>query len=392
MKMPVNDNSIKLDSFIGNYLNPKYIFIPIDEGNDLKVKDNSYVYKNDIVMLTKNGMCVYSSISGKVLGVKDVLYTDGKTKPSIVIENDFKENVRIKKSAVRFIEKYTLDRFINLLTDMSLTYNGKYVYQEFSEKHKYLIINGIEKEPYFGNKYFFLRDEIEPILEVTDKISELFNYEKVIIAIRNTDSDIINGFMDVIGTYPNIELRLMNDEYPLGIDAYLKKYLNIEDALVLSVEEVIYIYEVLKKEQPLSYKVISITGDAVKPKQVIKVKRGCLLSEVFINNFDFTEKNVDVYLNGIMMGKITDTLKYVVDDGLNGVLIMKHTEKAEGNCINCGLCDKSCPMGLTPKYVYDHAGKVKKEYKEKCLGCGICNYVCPMNRDFKKYMKDDLSE
>ena len=389
--MPINIENIKLDSFIKSYLNPKYIFIPINEGDKLRVKDNSYVYKNDIVLLTKDNMCVYSSISGKVLGVKDSLYVSG-VKPSLVIENDFKENMRMKRSAVKFIESYDKSKFMNLILDTSLSYNGKYLYNKLNEKHKILIVNGVENEPLFGNKYFFLRDDFESILEVVDKISELFKYERVIVAIKNTDSDIINNFMSVIGTYPNIELRLLPDEHTYGIEKYLCKQLNVDDALVLNTDEVMYIYEVLKKEIPCSFKIITITGDSVNPRQVIKVKKGCLLSEIFVNNFDFTDKTVDVYINGLMKGHLTNTLKYVVDDDLDGIVIMKHEDKVVGDCINCGLCNKSCPIGLNPKYVCDHKGIVKAIYKEGCIECGICNRVCPANRDLMRYMKGNYHE
>ena len=120
------DPNIKLDSYIKSYLNPKYIFLPIYEGFKLRVIDNSYVYKNDIVMISKNGKSKHSSISGRVLGVKEMLYSSGVKISSLVIENDFKENVRVKKSAKKFIEHYNKKSFEILLEDTSLLYKNKY--------------------------------------------------------------------------------------------------------------------------------------------------------------------------------------------------------------------------------------------------------------------------
>ncbi len=387
------DYSIKLESYMKSFLNPRYVFLPIDDGFKLRVIDNSYVYKNDIVMFTKDGKSVHSSVSGRVLGVKEMFYSSGEKKSSLVIENDFKENIRIRKCAKKFIQRYDKENFMQVLEDTSLYYKGKYVHDKFCKVNRNFLVNAIELEPYFGNKYFILKENAETILETIDLISELFQFEKIVLAIKNNDSEIINSFFDLIGTYPNIEIRLLADGYPCGKDEFLKRELELEDVFILSVDEIIGIYNVLKKQAPVTEKIITITGNAVKPKCAIKVKLGTLLSEVFINNFDFTKENVDVYLNGMMSGKNVSTLKYVIDSDVDGILIMEKTHKQEGDCINCGLCTKNCPMGLNPKYVFDHEGKVKPEYKENCLACGLCSYMCPSNRDLKKYMNlGDIDE
>lgn len=377
------NSNIKLEAIVKNYLNPKYVFLPINEGFKLRVIDNTYVYKNDIVMFTKTGKSVHSSISGRVLGVKDMLYSDGRKLASLVIENDFKENIRVRKSAKKYISSYDKRGFMEVLEDTSLFFKGRYLVDKFRDKKKVLVVNGVELEPYFGNKYFELISNSEIILETIDLLSELFKYDKVVLGIKNNDSEIVSNFMDVIGTYPNIELRLINDYYPNGNDKVLVNYLQVEDYLVLSTEEILGIYHVLKKQVPVTERLITISGNAIAPRCTIRVKLGSLLSEVFINNFDFTSESVDVYLNGVMTGKKVDTLKYVIDSNIDGIIVMEKCDKQVSECINCGLCSKSCPMGLNPKYVMDHRDKINPEYLEKCLKCGLCNYVCPSNIDLR---------
>ena len=72
---------------------------------------------------------------------------------------------------------------------------------------------------------------------------------------------------------------------------------------------------------------------------------------------------------------------------VEGVFITKKKNNLELECQNCGLCHKSCPKSLNPKYVCDHEGRVKSEYKNSCLHCGLCDYVCPSNRCLSKYMR-----
>ena len=383
---------IKLDSFVKNYLNPKYVFLPILKDFKLRVIDNSYVYKNDIVMFTKEGKSVHSSVSGRVLGVKDMLYSDGKKVSSLVIENDFKENIRVRKSAKKYIEHYDKKSLVQILEDTSYMYKGEYVLNKLKVGEEVLLINGVELEPYFGNKYFILEKNAESILETIDLLGEIFEYRRIVLVIKNNDSEIVSNFMNLIGTYPNIELRLVPDGYPNGMNKFLMKELEIKEACVLDITEIISIYNILKKQVPITEKLITITGNAVKPRATIRVKMGTLLSEVFIQNFDFTKECVEVYLNGTMSGELVNTLKYVIDSNIDGLVIMEKTNKEHSECINCGLCSKNCPMGLNPKYVFDHKGRVKEEYKNECLKCGLCNYSCPSNIDLRHYMNGSDEE
>ncbi len=381
------DNKIKLDTIFHSSLNPKFIFLPIKKGYDLLVEDNDYVYKNDKVLVSPLGSNIYSSISGRVLGIKEMTYFNGSTTTSLVIENDFKENIRKRCGARKYINNYTKEEFFDTLKKVSLHYKGNDTVSKIKKIESSFIVNCVELEPYFGNKYFILKKHIEEVLETIDLIDKITGNNKVLFVIKNNESELINELMNILGTYPNIELKLINDAYPNGRDEVLKKYFKLDLAQVIDVEEIYNIYEILKRGKPVTEKFITITGNAVNPSCIIKVKMGSLLSEIFTSHFDFTSKNVDVYINGLLGGELVHTLKYVVDSNIDGILIMEHTEIEKEACINCGICSKCCPMGLNPKYVFDHEGRVKPIYYEKCLQCGLCNYVCPSNIDLKSCMK-----
>ena len=164
----------------------------------------------------------------------------------------------------------------------------------------------------------------------------------------------------------------------------------IDSCAIVSIELISDVYHILKKRVPITEQFITIGGEAVDPRITILVKRYSLLSEAFITCTDFTMKLVDVYLNGIMMGKKVNTLKYVINNNLKGVIINKKEDLVENPCINCGLCVKYCPVNLNPKYVKDKNGIVKEIYKKGCLGCSLCNRVCPSHINLKKYMMGDL--
>lgn len=377
-----NDNLDEVQTFF----NPRYVFIPLKPGFKLRVKDNDYIYKNDIVALNSKGKMLYSSISGRVLGVKE-LNTVGGVTPTLVIENDFMENVKVRKSARKFLSGITKDEFFSAIEDFGFVFKGVYESDKLNVKTDEIVVNGIDLEPLFKNKYYILKDNVEDILETVDLIGNMLDARKITLAIVNSEPDLINSLVNAIGTYPNIQLKLIDDEYPNGCKDVLFKKLGIDDALEIDACEVYYIREILKRNVPAVEKYISIVGDGVQNGGVIKVKYGTLLSEVFVSNFGFSATNVEVYLNGEMHGERVSSLKYVIDEDLDGLSVKVASERKTQACINCGICSKKCPKGLNPKYVFDHKGNVKDEYTKDCIDCGLCSHLCPSFIDLRKYMR-----
>ena len=78
-----------------------------------------------------------------------------------------------------------------------------------------------------------------------------------------------------------------------------------------------------------------------------------------------------------------------MNSNIDGIIIKEKGDHDIQDCLNCGICSKNCPMNLNPKYVYDHGGKVKSEYKEDCLQCGLCSFLCPSHRDLKGSMRGE---
>lgn len=381
------DDSISLEKDIKQFLNPKFVFLPIESGFQLKVSDGDYVYKHDIVAMSKEGYILKSPISGKVLGLKKMDYYSESSVISIVIENDFKENVRSKRSLKKVILDYSKDEFLQILRENSYRYRKERLFDKYLVTNSILIINGVERDPNFANKRFLLDTSLEDVLEMSDFLGSVMDAQKIYFVIKNTDSEMIGKLTNHLGTYPNIELRLIPDVYPNGDARVLKKLLKIEGATTIEVEEVLYLYHILKRQKPLTSKLLTITGKGVSPNAVVRVKLGTLLSEVFVHNFDFTCKDVDVYVNGFLYGTKVDSLKLVIDDEIDGIYVTKKSASMPEKCLNCGLCSKTCPMGLNPKYVFDHDGKVKSEYYDTCIQCGLCDYVCPTNQNLKEKMK-----
>lgn len=371
-------NDIKLDNEIKEFLAPKYIFIPIKnkKTDKLLVSDNSYVYKNDLVVDGEEKH--FSSISGRVLGVQDMMFADGSF-TSIVIENDFKESIRKRHGSKKRLTDYSKLDGLKMLTSCGI--NLKKINYESST----LIINALDLEPFFGNNYYILSKYAKQLISGSVAIFNFLNFTKLYFVLDNKDTELIGKYKDLCKPYPFIELITLENYYPVANNELIKEKLNEDDAAILSTREVYDIYYALKRQSPKNEMLITITGNAVKNANVMFVKKYSLLSEAFLEDNDFTSIKVDVYLNGLLSGHIVNTLRYVIDDNINGIIVNEKIEKKQTKCSECGLCTNYCPRGIDIKNLLRQGEEAQNYIKEKCINCGICNFVCPSNIDLKKY-------
>ena len=100
----------KKDNFVENtvhdYLNPEYVYIPIEDGFKITVREGDRVLKESVIMKSDNRE-IYSPISGTIIGKTSSLLLNNQKVSSLVIENDYKEEVKKLKGVKRHISDYS---------------------------------------------------------------------------------------------------------------------------------------------------------------------------------------------------------------------------------------------------------------------------------------------
>lgn len=348
---------IKYNKQIKEYLSPDYLYIPYNEKDELLIK-NKNVYKNDL--LIKNNCNIYSPVSGIILGLCDNI-VDGKKQKTIVIENNFEENTR--KFIKQNIDIYSFSKndFLSKIKE----------YGNYNLKGNILVVNGIDYEPYEEAYSYLLSEQTDTILEGIDVIYNILDLDKCYLAIKNNDSLNVETLLNQIGTYPNIELKLLEDIYPIGHKDLLIKELIPSDNLrviYLTVEDVYNIYNIIKRNIPITYKYITVTGNALNKSKVMKVKLGTRLADIINDEFKIVNDNYDVVVNGLLSGYNTNSLNTIVTPNIRSIFINNKSVINSNKCINCGLCHLNCPLKCDPRTKYK---------MDKCIKCGLCNYICP---------------
>ncbi|MBQ7239990.1 MAG: 4Fe-4S binding protein [Bacilli bacterium] len=377
----VQANNIKIDNKINTFYNPDNIYIPLYKGMKLNKDKDLNVLKNEL-LLKGSDFNIYSPISGVIKKIDDDIYINNKPIKAIVIENDFKEEVKKKKYATKYIDDLEPSKVLELMNKYNI------LDIPLNPIAKTLVISGIEVDPFERNNTFIINNYSAKILETIDALINIFHFEKTYFCITNNNSEVVYNLTSNIGTYPNIKLKVLDNSYPLGLESVLVSKLLTKKELkwkynYLTCEDLLNIYRILKKDNPISEKLITVGGNCIDESKVIAVKYGTKISDIIKNNIEITNDKYLVVENGLIAGKVLSELNNIVTRNTRSIFLNTKDTRKEKKCINCGLCMFKCPVGLNPKLIKDGKGD-----KSKCIHCGACTYVCPSLINFKKYLGD----
>ena len=248
----------------------------------------------------------------------------------------------------------------------------------------------------------------DEILEAIDAILEINEIEEAYIAVKKTNSSLINEFNNHIGTYPKIKLVLLDDFYPMGWERMIVKKIMKEDydrlpielgVVINNISTIYAIYGALKFNRALTERTITFAGNMLKSPQNVVVKIGTPVSEVIENIEGYKRGKEALFIaGGPMMGKSLPSDDLIVTPNLNCILVLKKEEEVENQCIRCGKCISVCPAMLSPVLIKDNLNNIeelKKLHPEKCIECGSCSFICPSGlriRECVKLAKEKIKE
>lgn len=407
----INSSKISCTKKIENFLKPIIVYIPLESKMQITyrplVNIGDYIYKGEVVAInTTIDFPIHSSVSGYLVGIKDMMIDTGKKVPCLVIENDYKEKYKDRVGAKRNISLYNKKEFLYMLNNsgiVGLSGNDYPTILKYTSKNdiNYLIVNGIECEPYLSSDNAIMYQKCEELLETIDAMMEILKISKCYIAVKENNDKVINKYLKYINSYPNIKLYGIADAYPSGWERYLVKTIyNVEynkypiekNIVVENVETIYAIYELLKYNRPLTERVITINGDGCANKVNVKVKIGTLASELISSLGGYTKKKKDYLFiaGGPLSGKSLPSDELVITKNLCGITVIPNNIEPPTECIKCGKCIKNCPVNILPVVIMHNVNNqrvLEKLHASKCIECGMCSYVCPAKINVKEFVK-----
>ncbi|TDT72422.1 electron transport complex protein RnfC [Hypnocyclicus thermotrophus] len=382
----------KIENFI-----PKRVKISLKQHIGTKafpiVKEGEEILCGQVIAIENFSPNIHSSISGKIEKI---------TEGFIEIKNDYEENkVENKK-----IKIDTINKFINLLKEYGIVGMGGAMfptYKKFNipngKKIENLVINAAECEPYLNADNRVIIEKYNSIIKILEFIKKLFNIKHIIIGIEKNRHEAIK-ILENSNKKKLYKIKKLKTIYPQGAEKQLIqsifnkeiKTLPIdENIVVLNISTCYAIYNAIFNNKPLTKRVVTISGEAIKEPKNLLVPIGTDIKELLeyckINESKVYKK----FLGGPMMGVEIDKNSTIIK-GTNGVIAISKKEAniyPEKECISCGRCVDVCPMNLIPlKYVEyyrrNQLGKMNEYELNKCIKCGCCQYICPVNQPLMK--------
>lgn len=271
---------------------------------------------------------------------------------------------------------------------------------------EYLIINGVECEPYLTSDHRVMLERGEELLVGVRILARALGVKRAYIGIENNKPDAIEHLRNLAAGYPEITIVPLKVQYPQGgekqlIDAVLRREvpsggLPIDVGVVVqNVGTALAVYEAVQKNKPLIERVVTVTGKGVGKPMNVMARIGTPIRALIEFCGGLPEDTGKVINGGPMMGRAVANLDSVVTKGTSGILLMESADarrKEAGPCIKCAKCVGVCPMGLEPYMLYKLGrrnlfAQMEAYYATDCIECGSCSFTCPAALPLLDYIR-----
>jgi electron transport complex protein RnfC len=357
---------------------------------------------------------IHASVSGKVLKVDQFLDPSGYRRMAVQIQvegDEWLESIDrsddlVRNSALKGedIRKKILEAGIVGLGGATFPSHVKLMVPQ-GKTAEYLIINGVECEPYLTADHSLMLEHSEELFSGIQLLMKGLGVEKALMGIENNKPDAI-AKMKKVAAGSALTVKGLKVKYPQGgekqlVQALLKREvpsggLPIDvGVVVFNVGTALATYQAVMKNRPLIDRVVTVTGKSLSNPSNFRVRIGTPISMLVENAGGLPGDTAKVINGGPMMGKAIPSLDIPVIKGSSGILLIPGSEsrrKEVKPCIRCSKCVNVCPMGLEPYLLMSLSQlnlfeRMEAEKVLDCIECGSCSYTCPSSRPLLDYIR-----
>jgi electron transport complex protein RnfC len=346
---------------------------------------------------------VYSSVSGTVKKIDEIVMIAGNHVPTVFIESD--GNQTLDDSIAPFCVN-TKEEFLDALRKSGIVGLGGAGFptpiklNADNSKVDTLIINGAECEPYITSDTRTMLDRADEVAEGIALVCKFLEINRVIIGIEKNKPECIASMRKATNGMSGVKVMPLPSIYPQGGEKVLAYHttgrvvpqgkLPLDVGLiVMNCTTAATIAQFIKTGIPLVEKCVTIDGSAVNEPKNLIVPIGTPASALIEYCGGFKEAPTKVLYGGPMMGTSLADMTSPILKQTNAVIFMGKKEATPPivtPCIKCGACLNSCPFSLDPvaiskAYKANEPEMLEKLNVDVCMECGCCSYVCPAKRN-----------
>ncbi len=355
---------------------------------------------------------VYSSVSGKVNKIDNVIDASGTRRQAIIVDvegDEWEESIDRSTQLVTLAERPELDAkaIVERIQKAGIVGLGGATFPAHVKltpppgcKAEFVIINAVECEPYLTADHRLMLEHADEILVGVELIMKAVDVKQGFIGIESNKPDAIALMTERAKQYEGIQVVPLKVKYPQGgekqlIEAVIGREVPAPPAIPINVGAVVQnvgtafaIYQAVMKNKPLIDRVITVTGKQVKQPGNLLARLGTPFSQLIDECGGLPEDTGKVIGGGPMMGKALLNLDVPMTKGSSGLLLMSKAEAKRTEpeaCIRCAKCVSACPMGLEPYLLSKLSStgdweRAEQEDVVSCIECGSCQFTCPSHR------------
>ncbi len=402
---------------------PKQIVLPVKQHigaqNKLLVDVGDHVNKGQLLAESHEFISapVHASTSGTVCAIEQraVPHASGMTDLCIVIDVDFNETLHTSLKDTKNASDLTRDDLLKRLKCAGIVGLGGAAFPTSakitsSTQHTIhtLIINGAECEPFITCDDALMQHNAPDIVRGITWLQKIVQPRHTIIAIEDNKEKAIQSMQQALdeATLTKTQLIKIPTVYPSGGEKQLITILTGKEVpsqklpldigfLCQNVATCAAITEALDQGQPITSRIVTVSGDGIKHPQNFRVPLGTPISHLIDAAGGYTHNARQLVMGGPMMGFSLPHDQLPVIKATNAILALSeqfNPNQATQACIRCAKCAEACPAHLLPQQLYWYARANSferiKEYRIfDCIECGCCAAVCPSQIPLVQYYR-----
>ncbi len=260
---------------------------------------------------------VHASVSGEVKAVEPRPHFSGIKMPSIVIEPDKEQKearLEIPSEALEPNEIKMLVKEAGLVGLGGAAFPTHVKLSPPKEKPiDTVIINGCECESFLTCDYRQMLEEAHDLIDGAILIMKALAAKRALIAIEDNKLEAIKHLQKQLAGLPNVKVTVLPTKYPEGAEKMLINVILGREvpsgglpmdvgALVQNVGTTIAISKAVRKGKPLTERVITVSGSAIREPRNLRVKIGTPVADIINNCGGFSREPEKIIVGGPMTG------------------------------------------------------------------------------------------
>lgn len=261
-----------------------------------------------------------------------------------------------------------------------------------------LVVRCVFDDPWLASDYALCRDRARAIAEGAVITARTCRVSRIIFAISGAEKELGDDFL-AAGSKWGIPAAvvLVGSMYPQRnhreLELVLRNYsrregIELGSLFILGPATLAAVFDAVKMRKPILDRYVTVGGTAVRKPQVMKVRIGTRVGEVFAECGGFSGSPKKIAMGSPLLGRpILDLDEPIVKTSYAIFALLEGGRQcSQESCISCGECRNVCPVGLDPEELYKRTlvearGDVLRDSPPgraaECHGCGCCELVCP---------------